>query len=225
MAQTLSETDVLGNQKMILQNQTLILKNQEEIKKNQQTLDLIVKNQEKILAALRRWTCNRGLASETTCRGRSTIAGKVSTLRKMIRFADHLAPVEMSGLLLSGLGLELLEEFASWAGDEDATGDAAVPVFYPLYDAGGLATLGTVCAFRGIHFFFSICCFCNLCHRCLLTRICRGPRPGVEMKLGVIYGWVSISQTSLRATDWFLLTALILHELVAVTFDRPVRER
>ena len=54
MAQTLSETDVLANQKMILQNQTLILKNQEEIKKNQQTLDLIVKNQEKTLAALRR---------------------------------------------------------------------------------------------------------------------------------------------------------------------------
>jgi hypothetical protein len=54
MAQTLSETDVLVNQKVILQNQALILKNQDEIKKNQQTLDLIVKNQEKILAALRR---------------------------------------------------------------------------------------------------------------------------------------------------------------------------
>jgi hypothetical protein len=54
MAQTLSETDVLANQKLILQNQALILKNQEEIKKNQQTLDLIVKNQEQILAALRR---------------------------------------------------------------------------------------------------------------------------------------------------------------------------
>jgi hypothetical protein len=49
----LSETEVLANQKTILQNQTLILKNQEEIKKNQATLDVIVKNQEKILAAVR----------------------------------------------------------------------------------------------------------------------------------------------------------------------------
>ncbi len=49
----LSETDVLANQKTILHNQVLILKNQEEIKKNQATLDVIVKNQEKILAAVR----------------------------------------------------------------------------------------------------------------------------------------------------------------------------
>ncbi len=49
----LSETDVLANQKNILHNQTLILKNQEEIRKNQATLDVIVKNQEKILAAVR----------------------------------------------------------------------------------------------------------------------------------------------------------------------------
>jgi hypothetical protein len=54
MAQTISETDVLANQKMILQNQALILKNQEEIKKNQETLDVIVKNQQEILAAVRR---------------------------------------------------------------------------------------------------------------------------------------------------------------------------
>jgi hypothetical protein len=49
----LSETEVLANQKTILHNQTLILKNQEEIKKNQATLDVIVKNQEKILGAVR----------------------------------------------------------------------------------------------------------------------------------------------------------------------------
>ena len=56
MAQTgaLSETEILANQKTILQNQALILKNQEEIKKNQETLDLIVRNQEKILAAVQR---------------------------------------------------------------------------------------------------------------------------------------------------------------------------
>jgi hypothetical protein len=43
----------LANQKTILQNQALILKGQEEIKKNQETLNVIVNNQEKILAAQR----------------------------------------------------------------------------------------------------------------------------------------------------------------------------
>jgi hypothetical protein len=49
----LTETEVLANQKTILHNQAFILKNQEEIKKNQETLNVIVKNQEKILAAVR----------------------------------------------------------------------------------------------------------------------------------------------------------------------------
>jgi hypothetical protein len=49
----LTETEVLANQQTILRNQSYILKNQEEIKKNQEILNVIVKNQEKILAALR----------------------------------------------------------------------------------------------------------------------------------------------------------------------------
>jgi hypothetical protein len=49
----IAETEVLANQGTILKNQTFILKNQEEIKKNQETLNVIVKNQEKILAAVR----------------------------------------------------------------------------------------------------------------------------------------------------------------------------
>jgi hypothetical protein len=49
---TASETQVLANQKTILENQAVILKNQEAIKKNQETLNVIVKNQEKILAAV-----------------------------------------------------------------------------------------------------------------------------------------------------------------------------
>ncbi len=48
----ISETEVLANQQTILKNQAFILKNQEEIKKNQGTLNVIVKNQEKILAAV-----------------------------------------------------------------------------------------------------------------------------------------------------------------------------
>jgi hypothetical protein len=49
-----SETKVIvNNQVTILKNQSMILKNQEVIKKNQETLNVIVKNQEKILAALR----------------------------------------------------------------------------------------------------------------------------------------------------------------------------
>jgi hypothetical protein len=51
---TASETQVLANQKTILENQAVILKNQEAIKKNQETLNVIVKNQEKILAAVSR---------------------------------------------------------------------------------------------------------------------------------------------------------------------------
>jgi len=64
----MAETEVLGNQKQILENQATILANQgdikknqqailanqETIKKNQQSLDLILKNQEKILALLRK---------------------------------------------------------------------------------------------------------------------------------------------------------------------------
>jgi hypothetical protein len=52
-ATVLTETEVLANQQTILKNQSYILKNQEEIKKNQETLNVIVKNQEKILAAVR----------------------------------------------------------------------------------------------------------------------------------------------------------------------------
>ena len=49
----LSEMEtVLTNQTTILENQALILKNQDEIKKSQRTLNVIVKNQEEILAAL-----------------------------------------------------------------------------------------------------------------------------------------------------------------------------
>lgn len=50
---TPSQAAVLANQKAILKNQAVILKNQNEIKKNQATLTIIVKNQKKILAALR----------------------------------------------------------------------------------------------------------------------------------------------------------------------------
>src|SRR5882724_1942293 len=44
---SMSESDIVANQKMILENQATILKNQEEIKKNQEALNLIIKNQEK----------------------------------------------------------------------------------------------------------------------------------------------------------------------------------
>ena len=61
----LPETDViLANQETILQNQALILKNQEEIKKNQEALNVIVRNQEKILAALRASPAAAGIAEK-----------------------------------------------------------------------------------------------------------------------------------------------------------------
>lgn len=50
----MSDTDVIANQKLIVENQAKILANQETIKKNQVTLDIIVKNQERILALLQK---------------------------------------------------------------------------------------------------------------------------------------------------------------------------
>jgi hypothetical protein len=62
-------------------------------------------------------------------------------------------------------GLELLVEFAGGAGDEDSTRDAALTVFYPLYNARWLATLGAVSALGRVHYLFAISCFGNFCHR------------------------------------------------------------
>ena len=57
----MSENDVIANQKSILHNQQAILANQDTIKanqaailKNQDTLNTIVKNQEQILALLKK---------------------------------------------------------------------------------------------------------------------------------------------------------------------------
>jgi hypothetical protein len=60
-AQIFSESEVLTNQKRILDNQATLLKNQDviknnqnDIKRNQEKLDVIVKNQEKILTFLKK---------------------------------------------------------------------------------------------------------------------------------------------------------------------------
>ena len=57
----MAETDVIANQQVILENQKLILANQEQIKdnqeiikKNQEKLDIIIRNQEQILASLKK---------------------------------------------------------------------------------------------------------------------------------------------------------------------------
>jgi hypothetical protein len=50
----MAEQDILSNQKQILENQRAILDNQEIIKQNQESLPLILKNQETILALLRK---------------------------------------------------------------------------------------------------------------------------------------------------------------------------
>jgi hypothetical protein len=56
-----SDTEIVSNQKTILQNQAAIianqksiLQNQDAIKSNQSSLDAILKNQELILAALKK---------------------------------------------------------------------------------------------------------------------------------------------------------------------------
>ena len=50
----MSDTDVIANQKLIVENQAKILANQETIKRNQATLEIILKNQERILAILQK---------------------------------------------------------------------------------------------------------------------------------------------------------------------------
>ena len=50
----MSDTDVIANQKLIVENQAKILANQETIKHNQATLEIILKNQERILAILQK---------------------------------------------------------------------------------------------------------------------------------------------------------------------------
>jgi len=57
----MSENEILSNQKIILENQTTIvanqkaiLENQDTIKSNQASLNAILKNQELILAALKK---------------------------------------------------------------------------------------------------------------------------------------------------------------------------
>ena len=49
-----NQKTILKNQKAILANQDTIKKNQATIKKNQDKLDLILKNQERILALLQK---------------------------------------------------------------------------------------------------------------------------------------------------------------------------
>ena len=49
-----NQKSILANQETILGNQKTIVDNQEIIKKNQASLDLILKNQEKILALLQK---------------------------------------------------------------------------------------------------------------------------------------------------------------------------
>lgn len=57
----MAETDVIANQRTILENQKLILANQDQIKENQdiiranqEKLDIIIRNQEQILAVLKK---------------------------------------------------------------------------------------------------------------------------------------------------------------------------
>jgi hypothetical protein len=49
-----NQKTIIANQKLLLANQKTIVKNQEVIKKNQNQLDLILKNQVKILALLKK---------------------------------------------------------------------------------------------------------------------------------------------------------------------------
>lgn len=50
----MAETDVIANQRIILENQKQIKENQDIIRTNQEKLDIIIRNQELILALLKK---------------------------------------------------------------------------------------------------------------------------------------------------------------------------
>jgi hypothetical protein len=113
--------------------------------------------------------------------------------------------------------LQLLVEIARRAGDENPAGDAALAVFDPLYDAGGLATLGAVGALGCVHYFLAVCGLSNLGHvfseGLFYTRISglslaqqwysSNLRGGKDMKARIFY----------RAAAVFLLLFAIAHTL------------
>src|SRR6185437_6066094 len=60
--------------------------------------------------------------------------------------------------------LELLVELASGAGDVHSARHAAFPILDALHNACRLGALGTIRALGGVHLFFTIARFRNLCH-------------------------------------------------------------
>jgi hypothetical protein len=65
---------------------------------------------------------------------------------------------------LAGLCLKLFVEIAGGAGDVYAARDAALAVFDPLDDAGGLVALGTIGALGRVHYLLAVCCLGDLSH-------------------------------------------------------------
>jgi hypothetical protein len=60
--------------------------------------------------------------------------------------------------------LELLVELASGAGDVHSARHAAFSIFDTLHNASRLGALGTIRALGGVHLFFTVARFRNLCH-------------------------------------------------------------
>jgi hypothetical protein len=67
----------------------------------------------------------------------------------------------LSAIARFSFRLQLLEKFASRARDEYPAWDAALAIFDPLDDAGGLATFGAVGALGCVHFFLAVGGFGN----------------------------------------------------------------
>ena len=62
------------------------------------------------------------------------------------------------------MGLQLFVEFARGAGNVDAAGSVAFPVFYALYNARRLAALGAIRALGRVHNLLTISRFGDLGH-------------------------------------------------------------
>ena len=60
-------------------------------------------------------------------------------------------------------------KFTGRAGDKNASAHAALAVFYPLHNTGGLAALRAIRALRCVHDLHAVGCLGDLCHLGLIT--------------------------------------------------------
>jgi hypothetical protein len=105
--------------------------------------------------------------SEKACRALELERGipQLGTVARLKSFPSHNSTKREVFTACQFHRLEFFVELASGAGDEDSTGNTALAILHPLYDARGLAALGAIRTLGCVHDFLTICGFRNLyCH-------------------------------------------------------------